>query len=140
MNKKRLQKLHRIYSRIPKVECKGLCHDACSLLGMSEGEFVQLTRVSGKEPAVTNDYSCNYLTDSKRCSVYNDRPAICRLFGTGDFLPCPFGCEIEGNMTDAESRAILAEIGKEFGDQVLNTYRVQAQAEMVELATGKKIM
>lgn len=30
---------------------------------------------------------CAYLTDDKRCSIYEDRPKICRLYGTKEW-PC----------------------------------------------------
>jgi len=42
-----------------------------------------------RDTALAN-LSCPHL-DTKGCSVYLERPLICRLFGTTPRLPCPHG-------------------------------------------------
>lgn len=83
MNRKRRSKLERIYDKIPKIKCEGKCFITCGELGLSKGEYVELTRISGKAPKVING-ECNYLVDNK-CTVYKDRPSVCFLPDTWIF-------------------------------------------------------
>jgi hypothetical protein len=40
---------------------------------------------------ITEDFKCIFLDrKTKQCSVYNDRPKLCRRYGTDDEVPCPF--------------------------------------------------
>lgn len=59
MNRKRRSKLERIYDKIPKIKCEGKCFITCGELGLSKGEYVELTRISGKAPKVING-ECNH--------------------------------------------------------------------------------
>ncbi len=37
---------------------------------------------------------CPYLDiETKRCTVHENRPLICRLYGVSEGLPCPHGCK-----------------------------------------------
>jgi hypothetical protein len=56
--------------------------------------------IAGKHPGISggkavilepNGTSCELLVDG-RCSIYQDRPLICRLYGVAEGLPCPHGC------------------------------------------------
>ena len=38
---------------------------------------------------VTTNLDCVFLTDEKRCLVYEERPMVCWLHGTHPKLPCP---------------------------------------------------
>lgn len=109
MNKQKLKKLHKIYRKIPTGNCKGLCQGSCSLIGMEKGEYERLTQVSGKEPFFTEEGSCGYLVDG-RCSVYNDRPTICRLYGVTEKLPCNYGCNSPTVLSENSSQKILGEV------------------------------
>lgn len=44
---------------------------------------------------------------SEGCSVYKDRPLMCRLFGTTLSLPCPRGCKPEKLLTQEEEDEIM---------------------------------
>ena len=44
------------------------------------------------------------------CSVYPDRPTLCRLWGVVEKMRCPFGCEPERYLSDAEAVTILDEV------------------------------
>lgn len=108
------EKLKKIYERIPKIDCKRLCHDACGPIAMSKLEYKILLEESGKSSlAVSTSLSCPLLKDLS-CSVYHNRPAICRLWGVVDapYMRCPYGCIPERWLTDKESRSIIAEINK----------------------------
>lgn len=102
MNRKRKQKLHRIYDEIPKIKCKGLCQSFCGAIGMTGGEKEEMVKASGVEPHIVGEaMTCNYLKDG-RCSIYNDRPFICRSWGVIPAMTCPHGCEVERMLTPEE--------------------------------------
>ena len=55
---------------------------------MFPGEFVPLTR----------DLNCVFLTKDFKCAIYDERPWVCRKFGSGDPSPrlqCPHGVVTE---------------------------------------------
>lgn len=96
MNRKRKQKLIRqieeVYSNIPaSIQCKGLCQGSCGPIAMTEVEWERIVDKTGSEPTVDNFGTCSLLVDGK-CSVYEIRPLICRLWGLAKEMECPFGC------------------------------------------------
>lgn len=46
---------------------------------------------------------CAFLGEDKKCLIYEDRPALCRIFGCTDALPCPF-LEKDGSPRNRRSR------------------------------------
>jgi hypothetical protein len=50
---------------------------------------------------------CSMLTDDGRCSVYEDRPMICRLFGAANGMECHRGCKCDKPLTITEGMALL---------------------------------
>lgn len=104
-----------VYRRIPMVECRGLCVDSCGPISMSKAEDARLRELGVAIPPMVDalaaiddgmDYYCPALRDGK-CSVYEDRPAICRLWGATESMPCPHGCTPAGALTRAASRKLL---------------------------------
>src|SRR5258708_6196795 len=91
---KDLNRIKGIYNEIPAIKCKGLCVEACGPIGMTKVEWDILVDKTGKRPAVDNHGNCIYLKDGK-CSVYENRPLICRLFGTVEDMKCGFDCEVK---------------------------------------------
>lgn len=87
-----LNRLHQIYAKVPKIACKGLCVDSCGPIQMYKIEYKRL----GEPPAAM---TCTLLKDG-RCTRYEDRPLICRLWGVVPEMPCPWGCAIEGGPID----------------------------------------
>lgn len=115
MNKKRKQKLHEIYNRVPKIECQGKCTDFCGALGMEAGERDEMVKASGEIPHVDRNLNCNYLKEGK-CSVYKNRPLICRVWGVVENLRCPFGCKFERRLTLREMLQLYADVKKVAGN------------------------
>lgn len=101
----------RLYAKVPRIECKGLCFGACGPIGMTPHESRKLNRAAGHEVHANDDLTCSALTEDGRCSAYNDRPLICRLWGVTERMPCEHGCEIIDNdgkpLTIAESTVIV---------------------------------
>lgn len=108
-----------VYARIPSVVCLGLCADSCGPVPVFRGELVQIRAAAGRrvrtmapgagvqvlEPDAR--LRCSLLK-AERCTVYEARPAICRLFGVADGLRCPHGCVPERVLSRAEVADILA--------------------------------
>ena len=98
------------------MDCKGLCLDACGPIHASEHERARLhPRLKLHRRGDGNilfdllfNKPCPALRD-KRCSVYSDRPLICRLYGATEVLRCPHGCEPERLLTRDEAAALLRE-------------------------------
>lgn len=96
------EELARIYSRIPDAHCRGLCQRACRAVVMGPAE-AQAMRAAGVEPTggTLHEYErsspvtqqCPALDSGGACTVYEVRPAICRLYASTPEMPCPFGCQ-----------------------------------------------
>jgi hypothetical protein len=79
----------RLRQQIPSFECVPGCHDCCGPVTTSSEEMSRLPEKTDAEyDAALNDFSCVHL-GSKGCTVYGERPLICRLFGTTPRMPCP---------------------------------------------------
>jgi uncharacterized protein len=78
-------------SKIPAFACLPDCHDCCGPVTTSSEEISRLPRKSAAEHAeALANYNCPHL-GVNGCTVYAERPLICRLFGTTPRLPCPHG-------------------------------------------------
>lgn len=84
-----------LYAQVPAMrDCRGLCHDSCrSPLDLSLHEAARARRAAGRKLQPGDGCrSCSLLTAENRCAVYDDRPMMCRLFGTAHGLRCQHGC------------------------------------------------
>lgn len=90
------QRIAALYARIPDVACKGLCSDYCGPIGASASEGAAMLRAASQpltvELPLRAGGKCGYLTEPRRCSIYEARPLICRLWGAVEDLRCPHGC------------------------------------------------
>lgn len=115
----KIKKLQAIYKQIPDIECKGLCHQSCTIVPAAKIEIKRAKeRMGGKNPfnpmyavkglreKVPVVPSCIALKD-KKCSIYLARPAICRLYGVAEGLECPFGCVPKKKITRQEAHDII---------------------------------
>ena len=115
-------RLDRLYDKLPTIACRGKCQNSCGPIRMSAAELARITKRFGHEPkwhgigraiALTilgrqEALTCPLLKDG-RCGVYAIRPMICRLFGLVKKMACPFGCEPDRWLTDAEAHRFLDE-------------------------------
>lgn len=116
--------LQELYNKIPKMACKGLCWTSCGPIAMSTRERQRIRQLGVEIPrlddarASKSDYYCPALTEDKKCSVYEVRPAICRVWGATEGLKCPYGCVPEGSaLKDAEAWKILRDATVVGGDE-----------------------
>ncbi|MGL4996181.1 MAG: YkgJ family cysteine cluster protein [Deefgea sp.] len=85
------QTIRFLRQRIPSFECIPGCHDCCGPVTTSPEEMSRLPRKTAAEhEAALAELNCPHLAE-KGCTVYLERPLICRLFGTTPSLPCPHG-------------------------------------------------
>ncbi|SHE20506.1 YkgJ family cysteine cluster protein [methanotrophic endosymbiont of Bathymodiolus puteoserpentis (Logatchev)] len=84
--------IHFFRKNIPAFACTPGCHDCCGPVTASSNEVARLPAKSDAEhEQALAKWSCPYLGEHG-CEVYEERPLICRLFGTTKSLPCPNGC------------------------------------------------
>ena len=98
MRKTEIQKL---YDKIPSFHCKEGCVRCCDNWVQCAPEEEQRC---GKFEFC--DRNCPKLTDGG-CSVYEDRPLICRLFASSEIMPCPYGYGPENPLSEEETKEIL---------------------------------
>lgn len=122
--KKRRAQIRAIYSRMPKLDCKGLCHNSCGPIMASPLEARVLEEKGVQLPVVNSALSfvkevflqrtCPALTKDHRCRVYNDRPIICRLYGMvlDPRMICEHGCEPDRWLSSAEGHALIDAVQK----------------------------
>lgn len=117
-----------IYDHLPSINCKGLCVGACGLIPLTEveleyvlsgmlvpvppEEFVAAVGRSGLT-LIGDEATCPLLVDG-RCSVYNQRPFVCRAYGivADPRMRCEFGCEPEALLTRKEVDILIRDINQ----------------------------
>ena len=107
-----IKKLNNIYKKLPRVKCKGLCTESCGPINFFEIERINIERTHGAKgiPQAKRDLSCNQLTNSGRCKIYNERPLICRLFGVAKGLKCQHGCVPDKYLPDRKAQKFMEAI------------------------------
>lgn len=116
-----MNSLSAIYDKLPTMECKGLCDNYCGPVGVSPRELTAMRRASKKRlRTVTLESGGVMLKPVKRlrcqclrkgrCSIYKDRPLLCRIFGMAEGLLCPHGCQPSRVLSHVEVSALLDQI------------------------------
>lgn len=123
-NTAKLAKIDALLGTIPGFQCKEGCFDCCGPVELSRLEYMRCIQASGrsaedvrqqmKNNLKQGNYLCPLLDpETKKCSVYEVRPAICRLFGAvkGELL-CPHGYAPERSalLSDKQAREILRKV------------------------------
>jgi hypothetical protein len=77
--------------QIPEFACIPGCHDCCGPVLASTTEMARLPlKDEAERAAALAHWDCAHL-GPHGCTVYDERPLVCRLFGTTERLPCPHG-------------------------------------------------
>jgi Fe-S-cluster containining protein len=108
----REQRLAAIYARIPTIQCRGLCQDACGPIAMTALEAAQMEQAHGGPlpPFAPSQLCCPLLNAAGRCTVYAARPLICRLWGVVERMPCEHGCRPSRPLSDMEAYLLMQQI------------------------------
>jgi hypothetical protein len=90
-------------SQVPVMECAPGCHDCCGPVPLALEELARLPK-KRKQDLLT----CRFL-DSKGCTVYDERPMMCRLFGCSaeKMLRCPRGLKAPRLLSLEETHRIM---------------------------------
>jgi Fe-S-cluster containining protein len=83
---KKLRNLRKQIDKVKKFKCKEDCFECCTLIQYTPEEqkrMNQCLRKQGrlKPPEGKGKNYCPYLDKNGACSVYHERPIVCRLFG-----------------------------------------------------------
>ena len=97
--------IQKLYLRIPKSDCKDGCFECCT-------NIVQFAKEEA-ERAGEYEYDgvCSFLSDNKKCGVYENRPLVCRIYGASETMRCE-DCVPERYLTGEETRDIIREYAK----------------------------
>lgn len=99
--------LEAIYAALPHLACKGLCQECCGPIMQSLAETRAMEKaIGGKIPRLRDNLTCGLLHKGK-CSIYANRPLICRLWGVAREMPCPHGCLPERWVEKPEAHTLL---------------------------------
>jgi uncharacterized protein len=138
-HKQERRELRRLYSRIPTFKCIEGCTDCCGPVPASREErkaapelmrpelaqqILDILDAGGASPEELNDapllsewakkgadcLGCPYvIANGGGCAIYDNRPFLCRLFGTVPGMPCPRGAGPEKMLSLAEERKMMHE-------------------------------
>lgn len=114
----REEQLRQLWAQIPTINCQGLCADSCCSMWQTHTEQQVIRRHTGVTlPLIHAGAPCRALTVLRRCSVYDHRPIICRLWGATPSMRCDYGCIPEGGfLTDRQAYEIIARAAEIDGD------------------------
>ncbi len=98
--------LDALYAEIPRMACRGLCQASCGPIGMALRERQRAEAALGGPVTVNEHMTCTALKNG-RCSIYDVRPMICRVWGSEETMPCPWGCPPERYLTHAEGSSLV---------------------------------
>jgi len=104
-----LTDLDLIYAQVPPMRCVGLCWDSCGSIGITEPETLQILWRRGVViESGAFDGHCPALSVFGRCTIYEDRPLICRVWGAVPAMRCSYGCE--PTLTDEQGEQLLQKL------------------------------
>ena len=130
-------KLRKLYAKIPTFKCIEGCTKCCGVVPWSAPEFNKLGDKGGQHPIIQvhegtvtpmrsdGCMDCPFYSD-QGCTVYEDRPFMCRLYGTVENLPCVMG-QKPAKMLSAQR-----------GGELVAEYMAIVQEHPAELPSGIK--
>lgn len=111
--------LSRLYAKVPNANCCGQCVHSCynvpafafePIVALTDPKYVHNPGFANIVILSEKDGKCPHLIDG-RCSQYENRPLVCRLYGSSVPLPCPFGCKPDRLLSKAEADSIKKTAG-----------------------------
>jgi hypothetical protein len=111
--------LNKIYKRIPKFKCQPGCSACCGPVPLCTKEAAVLKEIFKDNPdksileglnsfitPIDSKANCKF-SSANGCTVYENRPYMCRLFGTTETLVCPLGCKPGTYLTRTEENDLM---------------------------------
>jgi hypothetical protein len=144
--------LERLYAAIPEIpDCDGRCYISCGPIEMSDRERQRIRERGVKITPHDEAYNsidvfyCDALTAEHRCSVYEVRPIVCRLWGVVEDMKCPFGCIPRGGWLSREDgvRLVAASMRVGGGQTMRSVAEIEqalsTEAFMHRMAIDRKV-
>lgn len=116
-------RLEALYAELPTIECAGRCTESCGPIAMTQLEWERMRAAQPlrRKPSLMALLSANTYKGTRdaltcpmlqngRCTVYEVRPAVCRLWGLVEGMPCIYGCKPSRLMSDAEGFEFLKRV------------------------------
>lgn len=136
LRKVEMRRMRSAWEEVPPVECKGLCQASCTQVPILPIEAYYLMEKYGTviEPGFhpsympkkdqqvfptlgNNQTPCQFLKDG-RCSIYEDRPLVCRMFGHPALtLSCSHGCTTKRPLTNFKCADLFSKVAFAMQDQ-----------------------
>ncbi len=115
-------KLKKLYSLIPEISCKKNCTICCGPIFMLPSEAKNIGLPEGRlHTNWDKDFNCEFKT-SHGCSIYENRPFICRFFGITD--SGLFSCDLtKGDIIPAAKGNVLMEL---YAELLINSNNMPA--------------
>ena len=100
-----ITEIQKLYLLLPKSRCKDGCYECCT-------NIVQFAKEE-EERAGEYKYNgvCAFLDANRKCGVYENRPLVCRIYGSSEIMKCG-DCEPERYLSEDETRRIIKEYVK----------------------------
>lgn len=95
--------LQDLYKKIPSFKCNEGCVDCCGIVPWAGIEWEKVK--DKREHTMT---TCPYAVNGKGCEIYENRPFVCRMFGTEDRVPCPHHYRPDQLLTDEKAKELIA--------------------------------
>ncbi len=103
------------YAAIPSFICRPGCSDCCGPHPWTKAEHERIAAwlaERGRPLLRATGLDCPYI-ENGRCSIYEVRPFICRLYGTVEGLRCPHGCGPARLLSEHERRHLMSQYVEE---------------------------
>ncbi|MDI6760875.1 MAG: hypothetical protein QMD05_08605 [Candidatus Brocadiaceae bacterium] len=92
--------LHKLYSLVPDFECIAGCTACCGPVPFTKQEWDKV-----KDKRRVTSLTCPYATLG--CEIYDNRPFLCRLYGTVEKMLCPFGRRPKMLLTEDQKTILM---------------------------------
>src|SRR5689334_4273070 len=118
-----IKRIKRIWTKVPEVHCTGACYQACTNVPVlpAEAEYIE-QKYKVQLPMLPTHLGwilktlgpasepCRFLANH-RCSIYEDRPLVCRTFGHNiNPLMCPHGCTVARELPVSMFQGLVREL------------------------------
>lgn len=108
-------RLAAVYKQVPDAGCVGLCANTCTTFPVPRVEARNVRRATGADiglrPGNDNPFTrCPLLDEDGRCTGYDVRPLICRMWGAAIGMQCAHGCQPARLLTVAETVSLTADV------------------------------
>lgn len=131
LSRAEIRHMKKIQQQVPVIECKGLCAEACQSVPITPVESYFLISTTGVKvqpakpnppgewtPMLGRNTVCPFLQQG-RCSIYNDRPLVCRIYGHPAMgVECKYGCKNNHPINDERAMQLLDQMWCVLSDAV----------------------